>query len=186
MGLKTSVEFSPCNGPDIDALTNLETVDDLLARGRDMAESVDFCDNLKETSNSSEMEHWSRETINHLLSNSQSIDVRILYIPTAMYALNPQSGNTPGKQRQRARADGKKRRAQLLQLVEELMFPTDGTEDDDFYGSDGSRKWNLLAVTLDLDDGSLKQPVGGYGDESLLFPEVCERKLCMPVLTTII
>ncbi len=175
-GLKSSVEFSPCNGPDIKTLSKLETVDDLLARGRDMSESDHFFNDLKNEPNSLEIENWSRETIHHLSSNARSMDVRILYIPTAMYALNPQSSNTPGKQRQRARADGKKRRAQLLQLLEELLLPTEGAGGDFQDDGGGDRKWNLLAITLDLDDGSLKQPLGGYGDASLLFPEVSKRK----------
>jgi hypothetical protein len=81
------------------------------------------------------------------------LHLRVLYIPTAMYALNPQSTNTPGKQRQRARADGKQRRDQLLNLLKDL-FP---------------QQVNLLAVTLDLDDGSLKQPSGS--ENKSLFPE---------------
>ena len=69
--------------------------------------------------------------------------LRLLYIPTAMYALRPDSDNTPGKQRQRARADGKKRRNAIVQLLQELLPGT-----------------TVETVTLDLDDGSLKQGEG--------------------------
>ena len=79
--------------------------------------------------------------------------LRFLYIPTAMYALRTDSVNSPGKQRQRARVNGMKRRTAVLQLVRELL------DDDDVL---------ILAVTLDLDDGSIKQPEGST--DMSLFP----------------
>lgn len=148
--LKSSVEFSPCNGPNMDALESLDLIDELHARGQTFSAN-DF-------DNNDQVNSWTNEVLNHLLSNTKcDINVRILYIPTAMYALNPQSSSTPGKQRQRARSDGKKRRTQLLKLLGELL------------SLKNSLQPNLLATTLDLDDGSLKQPVGS--EDASLFPE---------------
>jgi hypothetical protein len=84
-------------------------------------------------------------------SNQQQL--RFLYIPTAMYAPRTDSDNSLGQQRQRARADGKKRRTGVLQLVKELL---------------GNDDVLILAVTLDLDDGSIKQPEGS--SDISLFP----------------
>eukprot|EP00980_Cylindrotheca_fusiformis_P002727 scaffold629_cov140-Cylindrotheca_fusiformis.AAC.4 len=78
--------------------------------------------------------------------SSLSMELRLVYIPTAMYALRKDSNNTPGKQRQRARADGKKRRNEIVQLLKEKVFV--------------GQKVNILSVTLDFDDGSIKQPEG--------------------------
>jgi hypothetical protein len=144
--LKSSAEFSPCCGPDIDALTNLECVDKLIHRGQRLLGKFGL------TSKEDEFKNWSEEVLGYLHedANDDSLDLRFLYIPTAMYALNPQSSNTPGKQRQRARADGKKRRDQIINLLDELF---NGIRAE-------SSKMNLCAITLDLDDGSLKQPVG--------------------------
>lgn len=148
--LKSSVEFSPCNGPNVDALNNLEAVDQLYERGQQF--SADDFDTTNE-----KVDTWSSETLSYLNTDTNhDLNVRVLYIPTAAYALNPQSSNTPGKQRQRARADGKKRRTQLLNLINELLNDSDDTQ------------FNILATTLDLDDGSLKQPVGS--DDASLFP----------------
>jgi len=89
------------------------------------------------------------EILQHALASSSSplplaAELRVVYIPTALYALRPESSSTPGKQRQRARADGKQRRDALVQLLhEELPVPM----------------LQVAAVTLDLDDGSVKQPV---------------------------
>jgi len=149
--LKSSVEFSPCNGPNIDALTNLESVDQVYERGQQFS-ADDFDANVQS------VDSWAMDALEHLISDTNcNSNVRVLYIPTAMYALNPKSSNTPGKQRQRARADGKKRRTQLLKLLGELLPSSD------------EMQFNLLATTLDLDDGSLKQPVGS--EDSTLFPE---------------
>ncbi|KAL7527102.1 hypothetical protein ACHAXR_001803 [Thalassiosira sp. AJA248-18] len=151
--LSESVEFSPCNGPNIDALDNLEAVDLLYDRGQKFS-SNDFVTN-------EEVDTWAHDSLKHLISNTKcDINVRVLYIPTAMYALNPQSANTPGKQRQRARADGKKRRTQLLKLLDELLSSNN---------DDSGPQFNLLATTLDLDDRSLKQPTGS--EDTSLFPD---------------
>ena len=171
--LKSSAEFSPCNGPNVDALNHLEHVDELNERGRQYSLSDNLNDSGEKT-----IDKWSRETLDFLMSkevNSDALTVKIIYIPTAMYALNSESSNTPGKQRQRARADGKKRRTQLLRLVEELLFPSDGTDDNDGADGDDAVSLNLLAVTLDLDDGSIKQPEGS--DDSSQFPKVGLTKM---------
>ena len=148
--LESSVKFSPCNGPNTDTLRKMERFDLLLERGRELFPS----DVTAASYDNESIDAWSDETLGQLQSDRMNeLHLRVLYIPTAMYALNPQSTNTPGKQRQRARADGKQRRDQLLNLLKDL-FP---------------QQVNLLAVTLDLDDGSLKQP---YGSENKsLFPE---------------
>ncbi|KAL7480304.1 hypothetical protein ACHAW6_005998 [Cyclotella cf. meneghiniana] len=145
--LKSSAEFSPCCGPDIDALNDLECVDALIRRGQRLLGTFGLA------SKEEEFEMWSEEVLGYLPKdeNHDSLDLRLLYIPTAMYALNPQSSNTPGKQRQRARADGKKRRDQIMNLLDELLNGIIGAQ---------SAKMNVCAITLDLDDGSLKQPEG--------------------------
>lgn len=145
--LKSSAEFSPCCGPDIDALNDLECVDALIGRGQRLLGTFGLA------SKEEEFEMWSEEVLGYLRKdeNHDVLDLRLLYIPTAMYALNPQSSNTPGKQRQRARADGKKRRDQIMNLLDELLNGIVGAE---------RSKMNVCAITLDLDDGSLKQPVG--------------------------
>ena len=113
---------SPCCGPDTDSLSQLEEIDHL--------------DQV-----------WSHESPLELLDQSIDKTLRFVYIPTAMYALRPESNNTPGKQRQRARADGKKRRTNIVQLLHEIMGPS-------------SSDWDIQAVTVDLDDDSVKQPQG--------------------------
>ena len=109
--LRDSVIASPCNGPDLSALDRLELADDSLRPG-----SIERETTLRKSS------------------------LKFLYIPTAMYALRPDSTNTPGKQRQRARADGKKRRTEIASMLNKLLdIP-------------------VSSITLDFDDGSLKQP----------------------------
>ncbi len=141
-GLETSVKFSPCNGPDVNELNNLEIADTMSESGKEFTfETFD-----SEVTN--DVDSWAKETLQHVSTGANEVTVKLLYIPTAMYALNPQSSNTPGKQRQRARADGKKRRTQVLNLLKTLL----STESSD----------NLCfqTITLDLDDDSLKQPEG--------------------------
>jgi hypothetical protein len=87
-----------------------------------------------------------------------------------MYAPDPRSSSTPGRQRQRARADGKKRRDKLLRLVEDLLTIDDDEDDDDDHRDDDRRRRRIgvLSTTLDLDDGSLKHNFGS--DDASLFP----------------
>ena len=105
------------------------------------------------------------------------LNLRILYIPTAMYALRPDSTSTPGKQRGRNRADGKKRRTEIIRLLAGLFEQARlvNSSEDDADAEKGrctlrGQEEPLLAirtVTLDFDDGSIKQPelvtLGGGG-----------------------
>lgn len=151
--VKSSAEFSPCNGPDINALNNLEVADELIIKGNNLLDDDGIiCDEGAFIS-------WSGEVLSYLLSQTHDVlDLKFLYIPTAMYALNPQSSNTPGKQRQRARADGKKRRDQVAKFLEGLF-------------NYNSPVINVCCITLDLDDGSLKQSVGFNNEDAI--PKVC-------------
>uniref|UniRef100_A0A7S2NTP8 Uncharacterized protein n=1 Tax=Leptocylindrus danicus TaxID=163516 RepID=A0A7S2NTP8_9STRA len=116
------------------------------------------------------------------------VTVRLLYIPTAMYALRADSTSTPGKQRQRARYDGKQRRKQVEELLYDMLNehttgtattldtasdPASSTNNDS--SAAASVNVNILAVTLDLDDGSIKQPVGS--DDPDDFPKDGEEAL---------
>jgi hypothetical protein len=104
-----------------------------------------------------------------------------------MYALQSDSSSTPGKQRQRARADGKKRRDAIVEYIQQLkILGNEGTliyihliQLDEpiilvvliVYTVYHHRLLDvqILAITLDLDDGSLKQP---YGSNDLqMFPQ---------------
>ena len=122
--VRESVLFSPCAGPSIDLLNTLEDMDNAVASlsppgGEESATPMD----------ASEMERRASDFLSMLSKAAASSDkddepachCRILYIPTAMYALNPESKNTPGKQRQRARADGKKRRNLVVKTIEDLL-----------------------------------------------------------------
>ncbi len=130
--VEKSVIQSPCCGPDTDALGKMETVDEILATiQNDPTANID--DLLQQL-------------------NDAPMNVRVLYIPTAMYALRADSNNTPGKQRQRARADGKKRRTQVVNTIQKLF---------------SKHAVSVSTITLDLDDGSVKQPEG-FSD----FPQV--------------
>jgi hypothetical protein len=136
--VETSVTFSPCNGPNADALTMMESIDKTIDRIQQDGAYLD---------------EWLEQM------EPNTLNLKLVYIPSAMYAVRADSDNTPGKQRQRARADGKKRRTQVIQTIRQLFF----------------EKINVLAVTLDLDDGSVKQPEGSeqqkhfpkYGQEAL-------------------
>lgn len=143
VSLETSVKFSPCNGPNVDVLSDLESADNLSERGKQFAfETFD-------AAVTTEVDSWATETLQYIsTTETGEVTVKLLYIPTAMYALSPQSSNTPGKQRQRARADGKKRRTQVLNLLETLL------------SVDGSENLSMQTITLDLDDDSVKQPEG--------------------------
>lgn len=130
---------SPCCGPDLDAVMSMEQADAALADlegGR-----LPWRDILASLAGSADGE-------------DSSLELRFLYIPTAMYAIRRDSQNTPGKQRQRARADGKKRRNEIVDLLSSQL---------------GDRV-TILAATLDLDDGSIKQPEGSNNPS--LFPKV--------------
>lgn len=82
------------------------------------------------------------------------LPLRLLYIPTAMYALRKDSLNTPGKQRQRARADAKSRRDAIVQYLQNVFIhdAQNATTNSQPITVDVS------ALTLDIEDGSLKHP----------------------------
>jgi len=133
-GIEESVLHSPCTGPDIAKLDRLQVIDHALQQ---MAAGA-LQDNQ----------------INPLAFLPPGTHtVRIVYIPTAMYALRPESTNAPGKQRQRARADAKSRRDDIVNFLKEKVFTP--AEDDQ---SNDNSAVDLAVVTLDLDDGSIKQP----------------------------
>jgi hypothetical protein len=141
--VEESVLQSPCCGPDLDALTSMESADIALA---DLEEG---------------RVPW-QDVLNVLTERvSGPLEVRFLYIPTAMYAVRKDSSNSPGTQRQRARADGKKRRNEIVRLL----------------SSQFEDKVCIRTVTLDLDDSSIKQPDGH--DDILTFPKVSTYILVM-------
>ena len=157
--VRESVLFSPCAGPSIDLLNLLEDVD---AAAASLSSSSILEAEPDAPIDLLEMERRANDVLcqlsNHISSDKDTSNeptncCRILYIPTAMYALNPESKNTPGKQRQRARADGKKRRNLVVKTIEDLL----------------GDHVTALACTLDFDDGSIKQPVGS--DDDSLFPK---------------
>jgi hypothetical protein len=129
---------SPCCGPEPSALKSMEVADAALA-------------DLEE-----EQLPW-EEILDSLIEDedTEQLELRFVYIPTAMYALRSDSTNSPGKQRQRARADGKKRRNEIVKLLSEKL----------------GDKVSVLAVTLDLDDASVKHTEGS--DDPSRFPTVC-------------
>lgn len=135
--VQNSAVNSPCCGPDPETLFALERADQMAG------ELVNI--------SAGKIDSQTTRFFNDVPCSRQC---RVLYVPTALYALRPDSTNTPGKQRQRARADGKKRRDKIVKLAQDLV---------------GAAGFEILAVTLDLDDGSLKQPVGS--DDSTKFPK---------------
>lgn len=130
--LESSVKFSLRKSHQINH--NLETADGLSKRGKRITKF-----------DAEEVDSWVKEILQYIATDAGKVSVKLLYIPTAMYALNPKSSNTPGKQRQRARADGKKRRTQVMSLLQTLL---------------PNNKISVQTITLDLDDDSLKQPEG--------------------------
>jgi len=170
--LRESVMASPCNGPNMEAFTTLEAYDQMSGNHNDNDNQADTNSKNKysEASANQLLQELATQqsTTTHNNKDSSFFVVRLLYIPTAMYALNPSSANTPGKQRQRARADGKKRRTVVAQQLQDLLQP---------HLSDVK----VLAITLDLEDGSLKQAVGS--DHPSDFPKVrpsCFGIRCIP------
>ena len=122
---------SPCNGPDPIALQALEVADQRLSI-------------LNEKTNSSPT-----LTVNNNHADSGGV-LRFIYIPTALYALRSDSTNTPGKQRQRARADAKQRRSEIITTLSQILSVQENQEN----------QIRIHSVTLDLDDGSIKHPDG--------------------------
>jgi Peptidase family S51 len=126
--VKDSAVQSPCCGPDVPTLDLLQEVDSLLQQISVHPHPLD------------------------LLQDHPQRTLRFLYIPTAQYALRKGSDNTPGKQRQRSRADAKTRRTRIVKTLAELFPDT-----------------KILTTSLDLDDGSIKQSEGS--PDISLFPK---------------
>ncbi|GAX13776.1 hypothetical protein FisN_30Lh067 [Fistulifera solaris] len=134
--VQQSATFSPCCGPtNVAAWSCLEQLDEAVSK---VDEVID--DPLKV--------FWNcfTEKENASLLRNYPIVLRVAYIPTAMYALRPESHNTPGKQRQRARADAKQRRDELFQLLQQLLTHPQHSSIP------------VQICTVDWDDGSVKQP----------------------------
>lgn len=127
--VESSVVASPCNGPDIESLGSMEDIDCALKSLSN--DSIDF----------------------KSIFNKIDPTIRLLYVPTAMYALRKDSTRSPGKQRQRARADGKKRRTQVVSVLNEIF----------------DNAVQVHTVTMDFDDDSVKQPQGSENDS--VFPK---------------
>jgi len=191
--LEKSNIFSPCNGPDPIILEQLENIDGVVVEQQEIIHNNDNNSNSKNI-------HWMKnlellckmkmKNHNYIVDgdddddkNDKSpqsqpllsvIDLRVLYIPTAMYALRPDSESTPGKQRGRNRADGRKRRTEIIRLLaNQLKEQQQATyspsaihnSSDDQEGKDSNierqrlrQVYNIRTVTLDFDDGSVKQP----------------------------
>ena len=131
---------SPCCGPtDIDSFNQLLEADDIMKTQQPIGSG-----------------QW-KVKFEKLLEQQDTLELRFLYIPTAMYAIRKDSNNTPGKQRQRARQDGKSRRTQIAQLIQDHF--TQAYNEISGSSTDESPV-NVLTITLDFDDDSLKQPEG--------------------------
>jgi len=150
--VETSVLFSPCYGPtNLDALSRMELAESLHSKLKSSSSS----------SSSSSLFDSSSYTTSFFqelkLLNSQ---LRLLYVPTAMYALRKDSLNTPGKQRQRARADAKQRREDIVQFLQHEIFVNDSV--------------SIAAVTLDFEDGSMRQPSSNNIRDDVVVPTLDE------------
>jgi hypothetical protein len=137
--LRVSVQNSPCNGPNIQIWRLIEEIDQLLQQNLEWSDP--------------KLEQWIASAHEVLAETTHENDttatkrkkeqlLRFVYIPTAMYALRLDSNNTPGKQRQRARADAKNRRNEIVHTLQSIL------------GSSSSIA--LASVTVDLDDDSVK------------------------------
>jgi len=148
-----SVVASPCAGPtNLVALSQIEHADALLEKLHSTREDVGDMNDVDDVLN--QMLGLIKSSSSSSSGGRSKPQLRLLYIPTAMYAIRKDSNSTPGKQRQRSRADGKKRRDRILQTLHALV---NGSAVGDDYGQ---QKIKVLAVTMDLDDGSIKQPFG--------------------------
>ena len=152
--LESSVVFSPCNGPNVSALDRLEGIDrameELLSRGAAAAGGNGNDDPLEILRDSGAAPQQQQQQ-----QQQPPFELRLLYIPTALYSPRPGSSSTPGRQRQRTRADGRKRRDAVVQLLKEELMRQ---QEEDI---------SIAAVTLDLGDGSVRHPVrttGGVHD----------------------
>jgi Peptidase family S51 len=158
--VQQSVLHSPCAGPNVQLLNRLDLLDRAVSKletcMNDPIEALHQClCDLEEEEN-----QWAprkQESTTEASAKGRSVALRFVYVPTAMYALRRDSANTAGKQRQRARADAKKRRDDICDLILSLFQQDPSTHFD----SSQHRiriDVSLQVVTLDWDDGSLKQP----------------------------
>jgi len=168
--IEETTKYSPCQGPNIDLLNKLEMGDALLENENENGNENKHKGTRKEDIDLM-LEYMKKNTNVNGNSNGAGqqdhlpVELKVLYIPTAMYALRANSDSSPGKQRQRARADGKKRRNQLVKHINGLdMFAAAATA----AASTSALNINVLAVTMDLEDGSIKQPSGS--EDASKFP----------------
>ena len=149
IALKDSNLASPCNGPDPVLLEQLESTDRV----------VDDSDTPGGSNSNSNWKH-NLELLLRCKTDATPIDLRVLYIPTAMYSLRPGSTSKPGKQRGRNRADGKKRRNEILGLLQGELVGFLKSSDASRSEEPNSKLqlFTVRTVTLDLDDASVKQP----------------------------
>ncbi len=156
--IEQSAKFSPCQGPNVDLLDQLERGDALLDQI-----GTTHLDRMEQTKR---MVEYLDDVVTDPDPNLPR-EIRVVYIPTAMYALRADSKNSPGKQRQRARADGKKRRNQLIRYIQDTYSTSSPSST-----LPNLSNVNILATTLDLDDGSIKQSQSTISDEeSTVFPK---------------
>jgi hypothetical protein len=160
--LKESNLASPCNGPDPVLLEQLEDTDTVVegmmqlqgSSDTDWKEQLALLCRTKRAASKPDGSNAAKADDD---ADVNPIDLRILYIPTAMYALRPGSTSKPGKQRGRNRADGKKRRNEILALLaDELKGLLLESGDEISISSD--EVFTVRTVTMDLDDASVKQP----------------------------
>jgi len=140
--IESSARLAPCCGPNARLITDMEELDEEVQQLKDLTHQE------------------SSEIPDQIIEKNGDLVLRLIYIPTALYALRPDSSNTPGKQRQRARYDAKQRRIGLESFLIDLF----DSEDDDI-------TVNVVAVTLDLDDGSIKQASCSKEGSKCDFPE---------------
>mmetsp|Transcript_53226 Transcript_53226/g.57773 ORF Transcript_53226/g.57773 Transcript_53226/m.57773 type:complete len:460 (-) Transcript_53226:584-1963(-) len=200
--LEKSNIFSPCNGPDPIILEQLENIDRVVVKQQEIIHNNDDNSNSEKMQWMKNLEllckmkmrmkmkmknqHYvvdgddddddkndnPQQSLSHPLLSI--INLRILYIPTAIYALRPDSSSSPGKQRGRNRTDARKRRTEIIRLLANQLEEqqqasyspsvihnsNNNKEDED---SNRVRQhlrqvYNIRTVTLDFDDGSVKQP----------------------------
>jgi Peptidase family S51 len=156
--VQQSVLHSPCAGPNVQFLNRLDLLDRAVSKLETcIIDPVEVLHNCLGDLDEEENQWASRkqESTTEASAKGRSVALRFVYVPTAMYALRRDSANTPGKQRQRARADAKKRRDDICDLILSLFRQDPSTH---FDSSQHRIDVSLQVVTLDWDDGSLKQP----------------------------
>jgi Peptidase family S51 len=161
--VRQSVLHSPCAGPNIQFLNRLDVLDRAVSKVEgpiDPVEVLQQClcnlEKLEVEDNGTSRAQALTAPNKENSAKKRSVALRFVYVPTAMYALRRDSVSTPGKQRQRARADAKKRRDDICNLVLSLFRHQSTTTTSS--SSQPCLDVSLQVVTLDWDDGSLKHP----------------------------